>query len=216
MLKGGAMPEEPAVPLPDTDVPPPPPPAKVSILRKPWAIPTAAGVLGLVLGAVVGIVASQSDPTTSAEYQALQVERDEAQAQADELDDLIDDTKEEARLQIAEAAEKAQANVVRSVELDEREKALGERETAVSGAEAQVAANTIAPGRWTVGVDIEPGAYRVKDAVTSTRCYWAITRTGSNGDDILSNDYATQGNLAVTLSAGQDFESSDCGSWVKQ
>jgi hypothetical protein len=95
------------------------------------------------------------------------------------------------------------------------EAAVKARETAVGGAEAAVAATTIKEGTWTVGMDIVPGTYRTTTALTSS-CYWAITRTGSNGGDILENDNVKGGFPMVTLSDGQTFESSRCGSWAKQ
>ncbi|HEY4753429.1 MAG TPA: hypothetical protein VIH37_09100, partial [Candidatus Limnocylindrales bacterium] len=70
-------------------------------------------------------------------------------------------------------------------------------------------------GMWTVGADIEPGTYRTKEPVT-TDCYWAIYRSGTNGDDIIQNDIVTGGTPRVTLSAGQDFNTQRCGDWVKQ
>jgi hypothetical protein len=73
----------------------------------------------------------------------------------------------------------------------------------------------IREGNWTVGVDIEPGTYRTSAKVTST-CYWGIYRTGSNGSDIIDNDIVTGGRPSVTLSPGQDFETTRCGSWSKQ
>ena len=95
------------------------------------------------------------------------------------------------------------------------EAAVKKREDAVSGAEQQKAASLIREGTWTVGVDIEPGTYRTSADVTSG-CYWAIYRTGSNGSDIIENDIVTGGRPTVTLSVGQDFKTSRCGSWSKQ
>jgi hypothetical protein len=72
-------------------------------------------------------------------------------------------------------------------------------------------------GIWTVGVDIEPGTYRTAEAITGTGyCYWAIYTSGTDGDDIIENDGPEGGCPTVTLSAGQDFENSGCGTFVKQ
>jgi hypothetical protein len=73
---------------------------------------------------------------------------------------------------------------------------------------------TIEDGIWTVGADMPAGRYRVT-ANVSSGCYWAITKTGSNGDDIISNDLPSGGRPTVTLKAGQDFTSQDCGTWAK-
>jgi putative hemolysin len=73
----------------------------------------------------------------------------------------------------------------------------------------------IPTGTWTVGTDIAPGVYKVIAAITQ-RCYWAITKTGSNGDDIVANDNVEGGKPQVTLKVGQDFESGvGCGGWQK-
>lgn len=93
---------------------------------------------------------------------------------------------------------------------------LAERETAVKGAEVEKAKNTIVGGTWTVGRDIEPGTYIPEKPITSDACYWAITVSGTNGGDILQNDFAGTGRPTVTLAEGQDFTSERCGTWVKQ
>lgn len=68
-------------------------------------------------------------------------------------------------------------------------------------------------GTWTVGRDIQPGRYRVTDSV-SDGCYWAVLKSKTNGDDILSNDNVASGKPNVTLKKGQDFTTSDCGTWA--
>lgn len=72
----------------------------------------------------------------------------------------------------------------------------------------------IEEGVWVVGEDIKAGTYRTIDEV-SDGCYWKISRSGTNGDDIISNDLPTGGRPRVTLKKGQDFQTSDCGSWTK-
>jgi ABC-type amino acid transport substrate-binding protein len=74
--------------------------------------------------------------------------------------------------------------------------------------------SAIDEGMWTVGTDIAPGKYRTIDAV-SDGCYWAITRSGSNGDDIVANANVTGGHPVVVLKRGQDFDTEGCGSWAK-
>ncbi|WP_374971024.1 NYN domain-containing protein [Terrabacter sp. BE26] len=71
---------------------------------------------------------------------------------------------------------------------------------------------SITEGVWEVGSDIKPGRYRTDDAVTD--CYWAITRGGSNGEDIIANDNVSGGRPSVTLKRGQEFKSSRCGDWT--
>jgi hypothetical protein len=102
----------------------------------------------------------------------------------------------------------------RTSDLDAREAAIAAREAAVTQTEQAAAATQIQIGTWTVGVDIEPGTYRMADPVTSA-CYWGIYRSGTNGDDIIQNDIVQGGRPQVTLEAGQDFKN-DCGVFVKQ
>lgn len=72
----------------------------------------------------------------------------------------------------------------------------------------------IEEGTWVVGLDIPAGTYRSLEAVSS-RCYWSITRTGSNGADIIQNDIPGGGRPMVTLKKGHDFTTRRCGEWGK-
>lgn len=72
---------------------------------------------------------------------------------------------------------------------------------------------TITNGVWTVARDIPAGTYRSNGV--SGSCYWEITRSGTNGQDIIANDLPSGGFPTVTLSAGQDFSTDGCGSWKK-
>ena len=69
----------------------------------------------------------------------------------------------------------------------------------------------ITNGVWQIGTDIEAGTYRTTSAV-SGQCYWEIT----SNDAIVSNDIPGGGFPQVTLAAGQQFKSQDCGDWAKQ
>jgi hypothetical protein len=71
---------------------------------------------------------------------------------------------------------------------------------------------TIQDGTWTVGTDFPAGTYRTTGA--GSDCYWAITKSGTNGADIINN-HIGGGNLTVTLKSGQDFETDRCGTWTK-
>lgn len=222
----------PKPPEPPSDEPPissdqrpdetPPDPTTTTVRQaKPWALPVSVAAVALTIGLAGGFFIGQAsvDPTSSDEYLALQADRDDVKYQLGvKRDEIV--FAEDARIKAEEAVDEITARETalseREQELDTRETDLDTREAGITATEEQVAANTITPGRWTVGVDIEPGSYRVAEPVTATDCYWAITASGTNGDDIISNDFGTQGNLSVTLSAGQDFESQDCGSWVKQ
>lgn len=73
---------------------------------------------------------------------------------------------------------------------------------------------TITEGTWTVGRDFPAGTYRSNGDIGYS-CYWEISRSGSNGMDIVANDNVSGGHPTVTLSRGQDFKSQDCGTWKK-
>jgi len=68
-------------------------------------------------------------------------------------------------------------------------------------------------GTWTVGVDFPAGIYSTTGTAGSD-CYWEISKSGSNGADIIDN-HLGGGHLRVTLKAGQDFDTERCGTWTK-
>lgn len=174
-----------------------------------------AGIACLLLGSGIGIGFTLPDPTSSKEYialtseiQGLQSDLSKLKARYGTLDAGIKNR--EAKVQAREdAVAKADANVKTA------DAAVKKREESVTAAEKTKAASTIKEGSWTVGVDLEAGTYRTNSDVTSG-CYWGIYRTGSNGSDIIDNDIVTGGRPSVTLSTGQDFKSSRCGTWSKQ
>lgn len=73
----------------------------------------------------------------------------------------------------------------------------------------------IPAGSFTVGTDIAPGTYKVTELLTGDDCKWSIYKSGTNQDDVISYDYFVSGLPTVTLKAGQDFDSDDCGTWKK-
>jgi hypothetical protein len=95
--------------------------------------------------------------------------------------------------------------------------AIGESGPATASAKAPEvveAAPEVDDGVWTVGVDLPAGKYRTTEAVSS-QCYWSITKTGTNGSDIVQNGIPGGGRPSVTLKRGQDFETQRCGTWRK-
>jgi len=72
----------------------------------------------------------------------------------------------------------------------------------------------ISGGTWSVGIDFPAGTYRVTANVGSD-CYWSITKTGTNGSEIIENGIPGGGRPTVTLKKGQDFETQRCGVWHK-
>lgn len=106
--------------------------------------------------------------------------------------------------------------VVNAADLDRELKAkaadLEAREANLKSAEAEKSANQIREGTWTVGRDIQPGTYTAQN-ITSGKCYWKISRTGTNGSEIIQNDIVKGGRPTVVLSVGQDFTTERCGTW---
>lgn len=172
-----------------------------------------AAVLLVVAG--IGAGTTLPDPKNSREFQALTAEKEALQSDMKSLQGNYDTLDagikgREARVQAREdAVGKADAAVKTA------DAAVKRREAAVKTAETTQAANTIKEGTWTVGVDIQPGTYRAT-ADVSSGCYWGIYRSGSNGSSIVDNDIVSGGRPTVTLSVGQDFKTSRCGSWLKQ
>ena len=92
--------------------------------------------------------------------------------------------------------------------------AVQEPETVQTATAPAPAGTTIEDGTWTVGVDLKAGKYRVTANVSSD-CYWAIYKSGTNGENIIANDIPGGGRPTVTLKVGQDFNTSNCGTWKK-
>jgi hypothetical protein len=112
-----------------------------------------------------------------------------------------------------DAAKKREDDLAqREAAAKKREDDVKAREDAVAQQEKVQARNTITEGDWAVGLDIQPGTYRTKEAVSD--CYWVIHSDG-NGRDIIANHIVTGGRPTVTLKNGQFFTSHRCGDWIK-
>jgi len=68
-------------------------------------------------------------------------------------------------------------------------------------------------GKFTVGRQIQSGIYRATSV--GARCYWEISTTGSNGNDIIANGNTAGGILTLNLSSGQDIENRGCGNFAR-
>lgn len=117
------------------------------------------------------------------------------------------------RAQRMEAAANELAD--READVKAREEAVQKREDAVTAEEDLKAARQVGDGKYTVGVTIEPGTYSAT-VPAGSGCYWAIYVSGTNYADIIQNDFGSSGTMFVTISQGQDFESSGCGTWTRQ
>lgn len=170
-------------------------------------LPVGALVVGLLAG--MGIVAANSDPTSSQPYKNLAARLSSAQASATQA-------QTSARDAIAAAHSAVEAG---NQALAASQSAVQASAASLSSAQAAIDATSITDGSWTVGRDVRPGTYRTSQPVgggVANSCYWAISRSGTNGSDIIENDNVDGGFPTVTLSVGQDFKSQACGTWVKQ
>lgn len=174
-----------------------------------------AGAAALLLAVGIGVGTTLPDPKSSKEFLALTAEKEGLQSDMTSLQGRYDTL--DAGIKEREASVQAREDAVTEADaaVKTADAAVKKREQAVTTSEKTQAANTIEEGTWTVGVDIKPGTYRAVANVTSG-CYWGIYRTGSNGSDIIENDIVSGGRPSVTLSVGQDFNTSRCGSWMKQ
>lgn len=188
---------------------------------------TAALIVGAVLvagsfagGLFIGI--DSVDPRESAEYQSLSDSNEVLQGERDDVQSELDDLEGGIATRESVVEERTTQLDERSTGLDEREEELGSqdkeitaREKAVGKIEVEQAENSVENGVWTVGTDIKAGTYRTKEPVGSD-CYWAVLKTGTNGSDIVNNGIPGGGRPTVSVKKGQDFESTRCGTWVKQ
>ena len=148
-----------------------------------WAWTGVIAVACLIGGAIVGtVVAEQSDEPVASSSQG------NTAAELDEQEQALDE---------------------RDAELVARAASLTAREQALIPAEAAAAKDVIpGDGTWHVGVDINPGTYKV---TAVSECYWSIN-ADPNGSDILENNISS-GPQTVVVEAGQFFEVSRCGEW---
>jgi hypothetical protein len=188
--------------------------------RKKPALLAAAAVALFVGG--TGLGTALPDPKESTAYKSLagekstvETERDAALSSYASLKGKYDTLENGLAARESKVAAREAEVGKADAAVKTAEAAVKAREDAVTGAEKAKAARTVGDGTWTVGTDIEPGTYRAAAAVGST-CYWGIYRSGSNGSDIIENDIPGGGRPVVTLSAGQDFNSTRCGKWEKQ
>ncbi|MGN7969038.1 hypothetical protein [Microbacterium sp. 22296] len=182
-----------------------------------------AGVVAVAsvaaLGIIGTIVASSIAAQNASNWAVL---RDRSAEQATTISQL------ESSVTRAESdRDRAVGNLVPQAELTEREQtvaaaegAIADREAAVKGREDAITAKeqfvrqtSLADGTYTVGVSMEAGTYRTQNSNSS--CYWAIYVSGTNYDDIESNDLGSTGVLTVTVGDGQDFQTKRCGTWTK-
>ena len=107
----------------------------------------------------------------------------------------------------------AQADAAASqAALAEQASAVASREAAVSAVEKQVQANSIEEGTWTVGTDVAAGTYRTSAAISGD-CYWSITKSGTNGSDIIDHRKSDQSRYSHQRWGTVDNRGSDYHHW---
>lgn len=167
---------------------------------RPWLIPTAAGVIGLLVGVGIGITGdsgSSADAARPEPAPAPTVTVDPTEAERAELDQRGSDLE------------------ARSAELDQRSADLDAREEAITGQEAAIAEGTIpGSGTFLVGTDIQPGTYVSDDNST---CYWArLSGTSGEFGDIIANDNVTGRGIVTIAPTDVAFTTTRCSDWTLQ
>lgn len=206
-----------------------------------WTTLAGVGVAALLVGAVLGVVAS--DPTGSSEYQELLAVRDDLQRTNEQLaEDLAAMTSErdEAIADYDAAVADYEAAVAgaderegelderetqldqrsgdldeRSAELDAREEALDEREADIVKLETYLDENSFGSGTLLVGEQINPGTY---SAPGGSNCYWErLSGTSGEFGDIISNEWEPNNSQVLVTIRSSDvaFSSSGCGTWTR-
>lgn len=193
----------------------PGPPRRHLLGRNRATLPAALLIVGLLAGGAVGAFVASSDPTKSSQYRALRQELGSTEQQV-AAEKSNAEAAQSGAAETAAAAQSAQAEAAASQSaLAEQAQSVASREAAVAAIEKQVEANSIGEGTWTVGTDVSAGTYRTSAAISGD-CYWAITKSGTNGGDIVQNDIPTGGFPTVVLRPGQDFTNHGCGTFVKK
>ncbi|HWU58790.1 MAG TPA: hypothetical protein VN045_08725 [Microbacteriaceae bacterium] len=173
-------------------------------------VTVAIAIAAIVAGSIMYAKAYSDNHTLYSKLTAMTSDDHEAHT------NLASASKERDSLQADEnkIADREGAVKVREDAVAAKEAAVKKREDAVTATETHIQETTLVDGRvYTVGTTMQGGTYQANS--TSARCYWKITTSGTNYEDIVQNDLGTQGVLNVTVGAGQDFQSSNCGNWTK-
>jgi len=105
----------------------------------------------------------------------------------------------------------------RAAVLKAREQEVAARETAVAAREEAASSwvtTVLNDGIYTIGKSAEPGIYRTE--TVGEYCQWNIYLTGTgiyDTEGTINFGVGEPGPVQVTVSEGQDFSSSDCGTW---
>lgn len=154
-----------------------------------------------------------------AQLDAALAERRKLQAQADRLQEFVNDTRathmvdaETWRDRKAALETRGDQLMTRATELDAREKALDDRADAVAADKARAAMGDFgATGTYVVGTDMLPGNYF---APGGPNCQWAyLTGTGPKAEVVMARQGPDVQYLAI--GKGDVFRTRGCGPWTQ-
>jgi hypothetical protein len=197
--------------------------------RRRWLLPTAIGIVALLVGVAIGSVGAQSTVKEKEDaLAAMTMERDDYRSQVDDRQAQTDaDTAAAQRIQAEKdeadrkaAADKAAADKAAAdkaaADQAAADKAAADQAAAAAAAEAQK--STIpGSGIFAIGDDKNAGTYKTTGpAGGRSSCYYAVlsSPTSDSFDNIIDNNNI-QGPGIVTLRAGQYFETNGCSEWTR-
>lgn len=187
-------------------------------LNRAFIIAITVGVL--IIGLLIGLIAGVNIGTNSAAVAQVADEKKSMDSEYQDLSKKIEDMSGE--VETAEATIEQYHTIQNGIDkltedrddLQSQVDSLNQQLETLTGQVDQAKKNSVGEGVWVVGQDIEAGTYRATQPVSSS-CYWEIS-TGQGGFDIIDNDIPGGGYPQVTLTDGQHFKLSSCGTWAKQ
>lgn len=182
-------------------------PPKSPIYRNPFVVAVAA----LLIGILIGVLASPSDPGPSHDYQSLQTRYETLEAQS--------------KLDKSELADLR----ARSNDLDDLEADLTAREAELDAQDAKTAKTNAAKkkaaeakiipgdGTYEVGKDVKAGTYKNAGAISGDGyvCVGYTSRKPSDLGSYIAGS-TNKGPGIVTLHDGEYFTSQFCQDWKRQ
>ena len=187
-------------------------------LNRAFIIAITVGVL--IIGLLIGLIAGVNIGTNSAAVAQVADEKKSMDSEYQDLSKKIEDMSGE--VETAEATIEQYHTIQNGIDkltedrddLQSQVDSLNQQLETLTWQVDQAKKNSVGEGVWVVGQDIEAGTYRATQPVSSS-CYWEIS-TGQGGFDIIDNDIPGGGYPQVTLTDGQHFKLSSCGTWTKQ
>ncbi|HEX5496223.1 MAG TPA: hypothetical protein VFX70_16785 [Mycobacteriales bacterium] len=209
-VTGPTMPTMPTGPhRPDTG-------PKRSWYRRAWVVAVAAGILGVLLGAAMGMSGSATSPAAQHQIDTARSAANRADAQRDQAR-AAQRQAESERDQARGALNDAQAGLTtRKAALDKRKSDLDARERKITDAEKAAKANSFGgDGIYLVGTDIQAGTYKAQPS-PSGNCYTEVDRNLDGGLDSIMTNNNTSGPVVLQVpSSAKAIKVSGCGDFQK-